>query len=73
MAKEDVIEMEGVVTDVLPGTKFKVDMGNGHMVTATLSGRLRINSIRIMVGDRVKMEISPYDVTQGRIVWRTKG
>ena len=71
MAKTDNIEIEGIISDALPGTMFKVDIGNGHTVMAQLSGKLRINSIRITVGDRVKVEVSPYDLTRGRITWRT--
>ena len=71
MAKADNIEIEGIITDALPGAMFKVDIGHGHTVMAQLSGKLRLNSIRITVGDHVKVEVSPYDLTRGRITWRT--
>lgn len=70
MAKEDVFEMNGTVTDILPGTQFKVTLDNGHEVTATICGKIRKNSIRILRGDNVTVEISAYDVTKGRITWR---
>lgn len=70
MAKADNIEIEGVVTDALPGATFKVDIGNGHTVMTQLSGKLRINNIRIAIGDKVRLELSPYDLTRGRITWR---
>lgn len=72
MSKEDVIEVEGVVTEVLPGTNFKVKLENGHEVMAHISGKLRQNYIKILLGDRVTLELSPYDLTQGRITWRAK-
>ncbi|HPD02033.1 MAG TPA: translation initiation factor IF-1 [Eubacteriales bacterium] len=72
MSKEDVIEAYGDVIDVLPNAIFKVKLENGHVVTAYLSGKLRLNYIRILEGDRVKIEISPYDMTKARIVWRGK-
>lgn len=70
MAKKDSIEIEGVVTAALPSTTFKVSLENGHEVLAHLSGKLRMNYIRIVPGDRVKIEMSPYDISKGRIVWR---
>ncbi|MCL2751167.1 MAG: translation initiation factor IF-1 [Firmicutes bacterium] len=72
MSKADNIEAEGVVIDTLPNTVFKVKLDNGHVVTATISGKLRINYIKIFSGDRVKIEMSPYDITKGRITWRNK-
>lgn len=73
MSKEDVIEFEGVVEEVLPNTSFKVRLSNGHQIITYLSGRLRKNYIKILEGDKVKVEMSPYDLTQGRITWRDKG
>lgn len=70
MSKEDVIEVEGTVTEVLPNCVFKVTLDNGHVVTAHISGKLRTNYIRILQGDRVTLEISPYDLNRGRITWR---
>lgn len=70
MAKSDNIEIEGTVVEALPGTTFKVNIGNGHTVIAQLSGKLRINNIRIAIGDRVRLAVSPYDLTKGRITWR---
>ena len=72
MAKDDVIELEGIVTDALPNAMFKVDIGNGHTILAHISGKLRMNFINILTGDRVKVQISPYDLTIGRIIWRNK-
>ncbi len=72
MAKDDMIELEGVVTEALPNTRFKVDIGNGHIIQAIISGKLRMNFIRILPGDKVTVQMSPYDLTQGRITWRTK-
>ena len=72
MAKEDVIEVEGVVVDALPNTHFKVELENGHIILAHLSGKLRMNYIRILPGDKVTVELSPYDLTRGRITWRKK-
>lgn len=72
MSKDDVIETEGVVIEALPNTTFKVQLSNGHQVTAYLSGKLRMNYIKIVEGDSVKLEMSPYDLTKGRIVWRSK-
>ena len=72
MAKDDVIEIEGVVVDALPNTQFKVELPNGHVILAHISGKLRMNFIRILPGDRVTVEMSPYDLTKGRITWRSK-
>ena len=70
-AKDDVIEMEGRVFEVLPSTTFKVKLDNGHEVLAHISGKIRLNKIRIMPGDRVRVEMSPYDLSRGRIVYRS--
>lgn len=72
MAKDDMIEVEGVVVDSLPNTTFRVDIGNGHIILAHISGKLRMNFIRILPGDKVTIQMSPYDVTRGRITWRSK-
>lgn len=72
MAKSDNIETEGVVVEVLPNAQFKVELPNGHIVTSYLSGKLRMNYIKILEGDKVKIEMSPYDLTKGRITWRSK-
>ena len=72
MAKDDMIEVEGVVTESLPNTTFKVDIGNGHIILGHISGKLRMNFIRILPGDKVTVQMSPYDVTRGRITWRSK-
>ena len=72
MSKEDVIEVEGVVTDALPNAMFKVQLENGHEVLSHVSGKLRMNFIRIVPGDKVKLEMSPYDLSKGRITWRVK-
>ena len=72
MAKEDVIEVEGTVVETLPNTKFKVELENVHQILAHISGKLRINYIKILPGDKVKVELSPYDLTRGRITWRAK-
>ncbi len=72
MSKEDVIEVEGVVADSLPNAVFKVKLENGHEIIAHISGRLRQNYIKILPGDRVTIELSPYDLTRGRITWRAK-
>lgn len=71
MSKEDMMELDGVVTEALPNAVFRVDIGNGHLITAYISGKMRMNFIRILPGDRVMLEISPYDLTRGRIIWRT--
>ncbi|MDO5397396.1 MAG: translation initiation factor IF-1 [bacterium] len=72
MAKSDVIEVEGKVTENLPNAMFKVELENGHRVLAHISGKLRTNYIKILPGDKVKLEMSPYDLTRGRITWRSK-
>ena len=72
MAKEELIEMEGEVVDTLPSTMFRVRLENGHTVIATISGKMRKNYIRILTGDKVKVEITPYDLTKGRITYRER-
>ena len=72
MSKEDVIELEGTVVETLPNTTFKVELENGHQILAHISGKLRINYITLLPGDKVKVEVSPYDLTRGRITWRAK-
>ncbi|MBQ9082639.1 MAG: translation initiation factor IF-1 [Clostridia bacterium] len=72
MSKQDVIELEGVVTDALPNATFQVELQNGHKILAHISGKLRMNFIRILPGDKVTVEMSPYDLTKGRITWRSK-
>ncbi|MGE0171540.1 MAG: translation initiation factor IF-1 [Oligoflexales bacterium] len=72
MAKEDVIEVEGVVKEPLPNAMFTVELDNGHTVLAHISGKMRMHFIKILPGDRVKIEISPYDLTRGRITFRSK-
>ncbi|MBR1471735.1 MAG: translation initiation factor IF-1 [Lachnospiraceae bacterium] len=72
MSKADVIEIEGTVTEKLPNTMFKVKLENGHEILAHISGKLRQNFIKILPGDKVTMELSPYDLSKGRIVWRDK-
>lgn len=72
MSKDDVIEVEGKVVEALPNAFFKVQLPNGHIITAHISGKLRMNFIRIIEGDSVKVEMSPYDLTKGRITWRSK-
>lgn len=72
MAKEDAIKMSGKVEEVLPNAMFRVKLDNGHVITATIGGRLRQNNIRILLGDNVDVEMSPYDVTRGRVVYRNK-
>lgn len=72
MAKEDYIEMEGIVQETLPNTTFRVQLDNGHMVNAHISGRMRKNYIRILTGDRVTVQLTPYDLTKGRISYRNK-
>lgn len=72
MAKQDVIEIEGVVKEALPNAEFQVELPNGHRLLAHISGKLRMNYIRILPGDKVTVEISPYDLTKGRITWRSK-
>ena len=70
--KEDVIEVEGTVVETLPNTTFKVELENGHQILAHISGKLRMNYIKILPGDKVKVELSPYDLNHGRITWRAK-
>ena len=70
MSKADVIEIEGVVVEKLPNAMFQVELENGHKVLATISGKLRMNYIRILPGDKVTLEMSPYDLSKGRIIWR---
>ena len=70
MAKEDVIEIEGKVVETMPNAMFTVELENGHQILATVSGKIRKNYIRILVGDRVTVEMSPYDLTRGRITYR---
>ena len=72
MSKEDVIEVEGTVVETLPNTTFKVELKNGHQILADISGKLRMNYIKILPGDKVKVELSPYDLNRGRITWRAK-
>ena len=72
MAREDQIEMEGVIVDTLPNTMFRVELENGHVVTAHISGKMRKNYIRILTGDKVKVELTPYDLSKGRIVYRSR-
>jgi len=72
MAKEDVLEMEGEVIDTLPNTTFKVRLENGHTVIAHISGKMRKHYIRILTGDKVKVELTPYDLTKGRITFRER-
>lgn len=72
LSKEDVIEVEGKVVEALPNAMFRVELENGHEVLAHISGKLRMNFIRILPGDKVSLELSPYDLTRGRIVWRAK-
>ncbi|MCR5457068.1 MAG: translation initiation factor IF-1 [Clostridiales bacterium] len=73
MPKDDVIEFEGRVVEALPNTTFKVELPNKHIVTAQISGKLRMNYIRIVPGDRVTVEVSVYDLSKGRITWRLQG
>ena len=72
MAKEDIIEVEGTVVETLPSTTFKVELENGHQVLAHISGKLRQNYIKILPGDKVRVELSLYDLSRGRITWRAK-
>ena len=72
MSKDDVIELEGTIIEKLPNAMFQVELENGHRILAHISGKLRMNFIRILPGDKVKIEMSPYDLTKGRIVWRAK-
>nr|DAS44785.1 MAG TPA: translation initiation factor IF-1 [Caudoviricetes sp.] len=72
MAKQGVIEVEGMIIETLPNTVFEVELDNGHIVMAHISGKMRMNNIRLMTGDKVKMEMSPYDLSKARIVYRVK-
>jgi len=72
LSKEDVIELEGTVLEALPNAMFQVELANGHQILAHVSGKLRMNYIRIVPGDKVTVEMSPYDLTKGRITWRAK-
>ena len=72
MAKDGVIELEGVVSEALPNAMFKVEIPGGHQILAHISGKLRMNYIRILPGDKVTVEMSPYDLSKGRITWRSK-
>ena len=72
MAKDDVIEVEGTVVEALPNATFQVELANGHRLLAHISGKLRMNYIKILPGDKVKLELSPYDLSRGRITWRAK-
>ena len=72
MSKADVVEIEGIVVEKLPNAMFQVELENGHRVLAHLSGKLKMNFIRILPGDKVTLELSPYDLTKGRIIWRHK-
>ena len=72
LAKDDVLELEGTVVETLPNAMFKVELENGHQILAHISGKLRMNIIKILPGDRVTIEMSPYDLTRGRITWRSK-
>ena len=72
MAKEDSIEMQGTILETLPNTMFRVELENGHVVIAHISGKMRKNYIRILTGDKVTVELTPYDLTKARIVFRSK-
>jgi len=72
LSKEDVLEVEGTILEALPNAQFKVELSNGHQILAHISGKLRMNYIRILPGDKVTVEMSPYDLTKGRITWRAK-
>ncbi len=72
MSKEDMIELEGTVIEAMPNAMFKVEIPGGHQILAHISGKLRMNYIRILPGDKVTVEMSPYDLTKGRITWRSK-
>ena len=73
MAKDDVIEIAGVVEETLRNAQFQVRLENGHLILAHLAGKLRMNNIQVLQGDHVKVEMSPYDLSKGRIIWRSKG
>lgn len=70
MSKEDQIEVDGIITETLPNTMFRVQLDNGHIITAHISGKIRKNYIRILTGDKVKVEMTPYDLSKGRITYR---
>ena len=72
MSKEDMIELEGVVVEAMPNANFMVELENGHKIHAHISGKLRMNYIKILPGDKVTVEMSPYDLSKGRIIWRAK-
>ena len=72
LSKQDVIEVEGIIKEALPNAMFQVELANGHMVLAHISGKLRMNFIRVLPGDKVTLELSPYDLNKGRITWRSK-
>ena len=72
MSKQDMIEIEGTVVEALPNAQFQVELENGHQILAHISGKLRMNFIRILPGDKVTVQVSPYDLTKGRITWRSK-
>ena len=72
MSKQDMIEVEGTVVEALPNATFKVELENGRQIVTTISGKLRMNYIRILPGDKVTVDMSPYDLTRGRITWRSK-
>ena len=72
MSKQDMLELEGTVVEALPNAQFQVELSNGHKILAHISGKLRMNYIRILPGDKVTVELSPYDLTKGRISWRDK-
>ena len=72
MSKDDVIEMQGTVLEALPNATFQVELESGHVILAHISGKLRMNFIRILPGDKVTLELSPYDLSKGRIIWRDK-
>ena len=72
MSNQDMIEIDGTVVEALPNATFQVELENGHKILAHISGKLRMNYIRILPGDKVKVEMSPYDLTKGRITWRSK-
>ncbi len=72
MAKDDVIELEGTIQEILPGAKFKVLLDNGKILTSVISGKMRMNNIKLVPGDKVNVEVSPYDLSKGRITYRKK-
>ncbi len=73
MSKDDAIEVDGVITEILPSTKFRVKLANGHVIIAYLCGKMRQHTVRVSVGDKVKVAMSPYDLNSGRITYRNKG